>query len=357
MNRADLEALDRDTLVSKAEAAGVLRPAVLTRPELVDELLVRTAKDAKAPEVRRARGFFGIARDLLARVIERGLNLPEAADLLRTEPAPARPVRSHSSVIPTVTLAEIYATQGHKSRAEETLRKVLEAEPDHDAARLLLERLQSADLPTPKFAPESDEIEESLDAENKAIKADPDPPAEPMGMLDDAPLPPKYDVDECVAIAVDPKTIFVYWEIRDETRRRLERTRPGGYVALRLLIIEGTWDGPRTTSRDVEVHTSVGDWFMRDLPPGTVVRAAIGWQTSDAFVPVAHSPALEAQPNSPSPLIAEGLVRWTPEGPIRITSADRDAMSIAHALGRVQEIERQRGRRGGSSELYALPPA
>src|SRR5471030_638764 len=108
MNRADLEALDRDTLVAKAESAGVLRLAVLTRPELVDELLVRTAKDAKAPEVRRARGFFGIARDLLARVIERGLNLPEAADLVRSEPAPSRPVRSTSNVIQTVTLAEIY---------------------------------------------------------------------------------------------------------------------------------------------------------------------------------------------------------------------------------------------------------
>ncbi|MEO7112416.1 MAG: DUF4912 domain-containing protein [Polyangiaceae bacterium] len=361
MNRADLEALDRDTLVAKAESAGVLRPAVLTRPELVDELLVRTAKDAKAPEVRRARGFFGIARDLLARVIERGLNLPEAADLVRSEPAPARPARSTSSVIPTVTLAEIYATQGHKARAEETLRKVLETEPDHDAARLLLERLQNADLPAPKFALDSDDAdadsESGTSAETSAKQADPSPPAEPMGMLDDAPLPPKYDVDECVAIAVDPKTIFVYWEIRDETRRRLERTRPGGYVALRLLIIEGTWDGPRTTSRDVEVHTSVGDWFMRDLPPGAVVRAAIGWQTADAFVPVAHSPALEAQPNSPSPLIADGLIRWTAEGPVRIASTDRDAMAIAHALGRVQEIERQRGRRGGSSELYALPPA
>src|SRR5471030_2394346 len=125
MNRADLEALDRDTLVAKAESAGVLRPAVLTRPELVDELLVRTAKDAKAPELRKARGFFGIARDLLARVIERGLNLPDAADLVRAEPVAARATRSTSSVIPTVTLAEIYATQGHKARAEETLRKVL----------------------------------------------------------------------------------------------------------------------------------------------------------------------------------------------------------------------------------------
>ncbi|MEO8876186.1 MAG: DUF4912 domain-containing protein [Polyangiaceae bacterium] len=357
MNRAELEALDRDTLVSKAEAAGVMRPAVLTRPELVDELLVRTAKDAKAPEVRRARGFFGIARDLLARVIERGLNLPDAAELVRAEPVPPRSQRSPSNVIPTVTLAEIYATQGHKARAEETLQRVLDAEPDHAAARVLLDRLQDAELPPPKFAPEGDEeIDASSDEDEVSEKqADPSPPAEPMGMLDDAPLPPKYDVDECVAIAVDPKTMFVYWEVRDETRRRLERSRPGGYVALRLLVIEATWDGPRTHARDIEVHTSVGDWFVRDLPPGAVVRAAIGWQTADAFVPISHSPALEAQPDAPSPLIADGLIRWTSQGAERLSPQDRDSLAIARALDRVQEIERERGKRGGSSELYTLP--
>lgn len=352
MDRTELEALDRDTLVAKAEDAGVARPQVLTRPELVDELLVRTAKDAKSPELKKARGFFGVARDLLARVIERGLHLPEAAEIVRTRSSPPPSMRS-SSAIPTVTLAEIYATQGHKTRALDTLRKVLEAEPEHAAARTLLDRLEKTDLPTPKFSIEEDDTEAAPSKKEEPANAEPAPPAEPLGMLDDAPLPPKYDVDECVAIPVDPRTMFVYWEIRDETLSRLQRSRPGGYVALRVLVIEGTWDGPRTTSRDVEVHVQVGDWFIRDLPPGAIVRAAIGWQTADAFVPVSHSPALEAQPNSPSPLLADGLVRWTPAGIERIRTSDSDAAAIARALDRVQAIERQRGKRGGSSELYA----
>ena len=353
MDRTELEALDRDTLVAKAEEAGVLRPQVLTRPELVDELLVRTAKDAKAPEVKRARGFFGVARDLLARVIERGLHLPEAAEVVRTRSNPPPPTRA-ASAIPTVTLAEIYATQGHKSRALDTLRKVLDAEPEHAAARTLYDRLEKTDLPSPKFSVEEEDTDVApKDSKEESSSAEPAPPAEPLGMLDDAPLPPKYDVDECVAIPVDPRTMFVYWEIRDETLARLQRSRPGGYVALRVLIIEATWDGPRTTSRDVEVHAQLGDWFIRDLPPGAVVRAAIGWQTADAFVPVTHSPALEAQPNSPSPLLADALVRWTPHGIERIRTNDSDAAAIARALDRVQAIERQRGKRGGSSELYA----
>ncbi|MDP9037177.1 MAG: hypothetical protein M3O50_20455, partial [Myxococcota bacterium] len=82
MNRADLERLDRDALIERAEAAGVTRARILTRPELVDELLLRSAGEHASRQ--RARGLFGVARDLLARVVERGLHLPDAADRLRT---------------------------------------------------------------------------------------------------------------------------------------------------------------------------------------------------------------------------------------------------------------------------------
>ena len=88
MERAELERLDRDTLITQAESVGVIRAAVLTRPELIDELLVRTAKRRDDPALGRARGLFGRARDLLARVIERGLHLPDAGERVR----PARPL-------------------------------------------------------------------------------------------------------------------------------------------------------------------------------------------------------------------------------------------------------------------------
>src|SRR5277367_707716 len=139
MNRADLEGLDRDALIAHAEQAGVTRARILTRPELVDEVLLRRAA-AGDRSARRARGFLGRARDLLARVVELGLNLPEAADLLRGSPPPPR--RAPSEALPTVTLAEIYAAQGHRDRAKATLRDVLEREADHAEARRLLARLE-----------------------------------------------------------------------------------------------------------------------------------------------------------------------------------------------------------------------
>src|SRR5450631_945871 len=106
--RSELEAIDRETLIAKAEAAGVSRARVLTRPELVDEILLRQNRD---PETRRRmRGLLGLARDLLARLVERGLNLPDAAERLRSVPPP--PPRKTTPPVPTVTLAEIYATQG-----------------------------------------------------------------------------------------------------------------------------------------------------------------------------------------------------------------------------------------------------
>src|ERR1700722_502066 len=147
MNRADLEALDRDALIERAEAAGVTRPRILTRPELVDELLLRSSADATSK--RKARGLFGLARDLLATVVEQGLNLPAAADRIRTLGVPLPPRRGAPAALPTVTLAEIYATQGHRDRAIETLEGVLAREPDHAAARALLAQMKDESYPVP----------------------------------------------------------------------------------------------------------------------------------------------------------------------------------------------------------------
>src|SRR5436190_536406 len=129
MERAELEGLDRESLVAHAERAGIKRARILTRPELVDELL-RLDPSTDRAKLEKSRGFFGRARDLLARVVERGLHLPDAAERLRDMalggPLPATVPRTDPQAVPTVTLAEIYAAQGHKQRAIETVRRVLE---------------------------------------------------------------------------------------------------------------------------------------------------------------------------------------------------------------------------------------
>ncbi len=362
MNRAELERLDREALIARADKAGVQKASILTRPELVDELLVRAAPRPDDPALRRVRGLFGRARDLLARVIERGLHLPDAADRLRAvSMAPAPEPRTVPSALPTVTLAEIYAAQGHRRRALETLERVIEREPEHSAARTLLAQLQDetyvAPAP-PKLSPEEDEAQ--------AAPLPDRGPAEPTGFLDDEPLPTKYDVDECVAIPVDPTTLFVYWEVRDGTLDHLRRTRPHGNIALRVLVIVPTWDGPRSSMRDFDVSASVGDWFVRDLPAGSVVRAAIGWRSGDVFLPIAHSPALETPAGGPWPVLADVLVKWTPRGAIPLSREDLEGRILQRALFRIGGQGRGdagaeaalgsseiRARAGGSSGLSA----
>jgi hypothetical protein len=378
MTRAELERLDRDALITRAEAAGVTRARILTRPELIDELLLRSAGDVEAKQ--RARGLFGVARDLLARVVERGLHLPDAAERIRTLGSPPPPRRSAPAALPTVTLAEIYATQGHRERAIETLEGVLAREPDHAAARALLAQLRDASypVPPPRLPPEEEEVAappaasatgattgpaaEAHAAPEAAAPANAAAPAEPAHMLDDAPLPTRYDVDECVAIPVDPRTLYVYWEVREQTLSYVRAARPDGALALRVVVIVPTWDGPRSTVRDHDVGSTLGDHFVRDLPPGCVVRAAIGWKHGEAFLPIAHSPALDTPPDGPSPLVADVLVRWTPHGAEPIGAEDRDAAAIERALGRVRReaVRIDRARRGegflGSSERWACAP-
>src|SRR5580698_10929680 len=190
MNRVELEKLDRDALIARAEAAGVTRARILTRPELVDELLLRSTTDQATKQ--RSRGLFGRARDLLASVVERGLNLPDAAERIRAVgsdvPPPPRP--RAPAALPTVTLAEIYAAQGHRERAIETLDRVLAREPEHAAARALVAQLRdkSYPVPSPRRPPEEEEDgaapeESPTDAESTA----PPGSAEPSHMLDDSP--------------------------------------------------------------------------------------------------------------------------------------------------------------------------
>ena len=142
MDRGELEGLDRESLVVRAQAAGIRRARILTRPELIDELLRLdpSVDESAAPEEPRLLRAGARSR---ARVVERGLHLPDAADRIRTlagglDAPPFAVPRTEPQAMPTVTLAEIYAAQGHRKRAIETLRRVLEREPEHVAAQSLL---------------------------------------------------------------------------------------------------------------------------------------------------------------------------------------------------------------------------
>jgi len=136
-----LDQLSRDELVARARALGARRPEVMTRVELRDEIVRLSEHDAGAR--RRSRGWLGVARDLVASVMDAGLNMPTAAAAIRGDARPAAEETTGPPPVATLTLAEIYLVQGHADRALATLEEVLATEPEHAAALALRERILS----------------------------------------------------------------------------------------------------------------------------------------------------------------------------------------------------------------------
>lgn len=136
------EPIARHELVAAALDLGIERPDELSTEELTEAIARASEAGETTAAATGGSGWFAVARHLVASVVEQGLNLPGAARMLRTVGgtllsggARARPP------LPTVTLAQIYLTQGHDERARATLLQVLERQPDHPKARQLLAEL------------------------------------------------------------------------------------------------------------------------------------------------------------------------------------------------------------------------
>jgi hypothetical protein len=367
MHPRDLDGRPRSELIEKAEALGVEQASLLTRAELADEIVRRTVDDPI--ERRIARGLLGVARDLVARVVERGLHLPEAAALIRGEQRPSW--TPSKPPIATVTLAEIYAAQGHRSRALSVLDEVLESESDHAAARALRDEIAATPGDEPRAVPEPEEPEapavppsddepEPARAEesSEAFAPPPDTLASasvPIGMVDDAPLPERYDVDEVVLMPVDPKTVFVYWEVRQATAEEARQRVPGGRLVVRIVAVTANWEGPRVETRDIDVGDLVGDWFVRDLPVGAVLRAAIGWARTTDFEPLSVAMETTAPAGDAGSVGAGELARYEAEGLVAFGTTSDDA--VAQAVERARRRVATESDARSSSSWPALPPS
>ena len=221
-----------------------------------------------------------------------------------------------------MTLAEIYAAPGHRGRAVDTLKQVLELEPEHGEARALLTRLRRTFhvVPEPKMPPEEDDYARSLaDAPTTtgSEEMDADAPTvvratfggdEPVA---DAPTVTKSCVDECIAIPVDPTTLFVCSEVTDRRLEQLRQTEPEGVLTLRILIVVPTWDGPSSSTRDLDVTSALSDSVR---PPSTRGRRATrgrlgGGRVADFYVDRALGVARDAGLGCAR--MQAALLRWT----------------------------------------------
>jgi hypothetical protein len=185
--------------------------------------------------------------------------LPEAAALIRGKDAAAPFTSAPRPPIATVTLAEIYAAQGHKGRALSVLDEVLEVEPDHEAASSLRERIAS----TPEVKP--------------VLPPDPEAPE----------AAPQFapEEDRIVVTSVDGRSARFRWTLREDSVDHL-RAESAGHIVLRILAVTPSWSGPICDSRDLEVGVRNGAFVVHELPEGAVLRAAVGFRSSEVFEPL-----------------------------------------------------------------------
>lgn len=332
MDRKELEGLSREELIQRAETLGVVRPRTLTIPELIDEVL---QAGQKRPDAKQ-RGWFGRARDLLTSVIDRGMNAPQPrsrrGDGRNAPQTPAPP-------LPTVTLAEIYAAQGHLERAITTLDEVLARDPSHTEAQSLRTRFEQqlhktkpstpppiieAKLEPMTPAPAAPSIEvaavevastapEQAVAEpvSSEVAVSPSVAPPPAAPLPEAVFEQPLEVDEIVGLAVDPHTVYLYWEIRPSTLASVRATRPEGAIVVRTVTVQPALAGPATEVRDFRVDALFGELFVRGLPAQANVRASIGYRSEGSFEPFAVAMELTTPRAAPGPEAAQTFRRWS----------------------------------------------
>jgi hypothetical protein len=288
MDRRKLNALDRDELLDLARQAGIDGAEWLSREELVHTL-------AAGPSPLR-RSLFDRARELFERAQQIGtlLTRPTRAPAVPPPPPAPAPHREPERDGPatggdgeggagfeTLTMAEVYASQGHLADAARIAEAMLAKNPDDDAARAVLDRVRAA---------EGDDATE-----------------EP---------PRSTGADVVLALLVRPGVLCGAWELTESGRASAaawlgERGEPT------LRIVSVTPAGSRV--RDVPLGELAGARLLDGVAPQARARLAIGLKAADGrFAPVAHSEAVAMPRATPSD---DTLVRWVRVEP----ASDRSA--------------------------------
>ena len=287
------------------------------KPFSVSHEIVRRSEPDPG-ERKKARGWLGVARDLVAGVVESGLNLPDAAALIRGR---GEIDAQGPSPVATVTLAQIYAAQGHHARAIAVLDEVLAKEPDHPAARALRERFLDSPEParsvterhveippldvTPASPPvQALEVPEPLPAPPEPEPVPELPESEPPPVTVLAPVAevpaaamPELEAPPVVVTPPPPKTAArppcvlvtrsaggrpeVVWDLGD-------LPGPGAGVPLAIRYVSWTPSTSGVDRREGElfVNERRGRLRLAEVDPRAVVRLVFGHGRNDDFVPL-----------------------------------------------------------------------
>jgi hypothetical protein len=202
-----LSEIPRHELIAAALELGIERPELLS-PEQLREKIRAASADAAAESDMGRVSLFSVARNLIASVVERGLNLPDAARVIRDT---VRSSPRHRPPLPTVTLAQIYLAQGYTDRAIQTLVQVIEREPNNYTAAQLHQRLTR---PVDEAADGRTSSEGAASEHQPSGVAQGTAPPSDLWFTPDRP-PTRGLRDALVLIEREPKQITVYWELSD----------------------------------------------------------------------------------------------------------------------------------------------
>jgi hypothetical protein len=255
--RSELEALGRDELLAHARRLGIVRPELMTRTELIEELLLAPASEDI--ERRVARTLLGKARDLVARVMDLGLHLPDAAQRLRNTP----PIvdQTPPPPLPTVALAEVYAAQGHGDQALAIVDELLARNPSHQDALRLRDRL-------------------TRDPHSTDPPASPTPPSQEP---DPRPRSPGLPRASQLRAVFDDNVVRLAWSVRPLAFASRRAARGGGRLVLRVVSVTQGVPEPLVRTIDTEIDTFTGVHDIKLEAEPSSICAAVGLRYEGGF--------------------------------------------------------------------------
>jgi hypothetical protein len=331
----------REDLLRKAQQLGIEHPENMTRLELVRAIAQSEVEPTADAGNGRTGSWLDIARQLLAAVVEQGLNMPDAAALIRGDAKLSEPPKPQPPLA-TVTLAKIYAAQGHITRALGVLAEVLKAEPDHQAALDLQAQIKnkaSTESPRrkvpptpmrpvmaaattvrePSFGPAADALAQASVQEEQSA-------ATPAGLFGEAAAPnaaestpsvhqisanldsepePRAggEQNSLVLLVREGAPPTLSWELAKTT----EAARlAGNAVEIEWLTFAPSWRGPVRHLLRIPVTHAAGRMAAPKGASPSLMHASLGLRQGTKLQPLAVLVVAEAAPTGEAPRLSRG---------------------------------------------------
>lgn len=286
-------------------------------PQMSNSRLEELTDEELRLEARR-RGLpvgGSLSREQLLALLTSSADQPEATEGFDDEED-----ADSTSDFPTVTMARLYAEQGHRGEAARLCRVILAREPDEGRARELLARLAET-RPEPRrvsTAQRSPTLTSSFDEGSARLSKE---------------VPSSYGEPMVLLTAVNPSELHVAWEAPSQTVDQARRhAGKGAALVLRLFSAWRGDEGVERRTADSAAKSAMGSAFVRPCAPGALHRAALGFSVEDRFIPIIHSGSAATPAGEPS------RSRRRLVASVRSADAGASAAATSAAAGRAMRI-------------------